>query len=463
MKKSNKIQFNKDFFVGTAFSGTQTESGFNLDHKSESVWDLWYRTEPNKFFNQMNVVNNARLDYKKQIAKAEELSINSMRTSIQWTRLIPDGENVSEEAVKYYRNYFEEIKSKGIDLFVNLFHFDTPAWLYEKGGFETKEAIVKYTIYAKKAFELFGDIVDKWFTFNEPLVPVEMGYLNTFHLPGKIDVKKAMQSMHNYLMSHLFAVREFKKLNLKTEIGIILNITPVIPRSNSKEDLEAKEFADIFFYDCFLSPIYKGKYPDKLIEHAKVNGYMWEQTEEEIELINSKIGIDILGLNYYQPRRVQAAHNKEFVLDKPIEGQLFDNYKYPDAIINKHRGWEIYPKGIYDMLISIKENYNNPKVFIAENGIGVENESKFEKNGMIQDDYRIDFFKEHLKEVNKAISEGSNCVGYHIWTFIDNWSWLNAYKNRYGVISLDIKSGKLSNKLSFDWFKNFAIERGFDE
>ena len=126
--------------------------------------------------------------------------------------------------------------------------------------------------------------------------------------------------------------------------------------------------------------------------------------------------------------------------------------------MNKYRGWEIHPESIYTMLKTIREEYGNIECFISENGMGVEGEDKFRENGTIQDHYRIEFIAEHLYWVHKAIEEGSNCIGYHMWTYIDNWSWINAYKNRYGYIELDIETGERKEKLSASWIREVIEE-----
>ena len=139
----------------------------------------------------------------------------------------------------------------------------------------------------------------------------------------------------------------------------------------------------------------------------------------------------------------------------------FDRYDMPNKRMNPYRGWEIYPRGIYDIAMNIKENYNNIEWMITENGMGVEGEERFIVDGVIEDDYRIDFYKDHLIWLNKAIGENANCIGYHVWTFIDNWSWLNAYKNRYGLVSLNLEDGKRTIKKSGRWFKELSHNKGF--
>ncbi len=141
---------------------------------------------------------------------------------------------------------------------------------------------------------------------------------------------------------------------------------------------------------------------------------------------------------------------------------LFDYYDMPGRKMNPYRGWEIYAPGIYDIITNLRDNYGNPRCFISENGMGVENEQRFVQAGQIHDDYRIDFISEHLKWLHKGISEGCHCLGYHMWTFIDNWSWLNGYKNRYGFVQLDLTTQTRTVKKSGEWFAATAEHNGFD-
>lgn len=146
-----------------------------------------------------------------------------------------------------------------------------------------------------------------------------------------------------------------------------------------------------------------------------------------------------------------------------MPGSFFDGYDMPGKKINPHRGWEIYEKGIYDLLMNVKDHYGNIECFISENGMGVEGEEKFrDEAGVIQDDYRIEFIANHLRWLHKALTEGANVKGYHLWTFMDNWSWTNAYKNRYGFVSVDLENdGKRTVKKSGWWFKTVIENNGF--
>ena len=137
-------------------------------------------------------------------------------------------------------------------------------------------------------------------------------------------------------------------------------------------------------------------------------------------------------------------------------------YEMPGRRMNPYRGWEIYPKAIYDVAINVRDNYGNIPWYISENGMGVEGEETFiGDDGIVADDYRIDFIREHLEWLHKGIEEGSNCFGYHLWTLLDCWSWSNAYKNRYGLIALDPVMQKKTIKKSGRWFREVAAQNGF--
>jgi 6-phospho-beta-glucosidase len=462
---SIKYKFPKNFWWGSASSATQTEGASKEDGKGQNIWDMWYEKEPNRFFNGVSpkVTSDFYHRYKEDIKLMKEIGHNSFRFSISWSRLIPGGEGeINESAVKFYNSVIDELIKNNIEPFINLYHFDMPVEMQLKGGWENRDVVNSYVKYARTCFDLFGDRVKIWITHNEPIVPVENGYLYDSHYPNIVDFKRAVQVAFNTMMSSCQAIREFKNSHIKNgKIGIILNLTPSYPRSNNEADLKAANIADLLFNRSFLDPSVKGEYPKELVDLISKNNLMPVVQDGDIELIKNNT-VDFLGVNYYRPRRVKA---KEYMpnSDSPIMPEnFFDNYEMPGRKMNVYRGWEIYEKGIYDIMINLKENYGNIESYISENGMGVQNEERFiNKDGFISDDYRIDFVREHLKWLHKSIEEGCNVKGYHMWTFIDNWSWINAYKNRYGFVYLDLKTQKRTLKKSAYWIKEVSKNNGF--
>ncbi len=456
-------KFPNDFWWGSASSATQMEGAYNVDGKVQNIWDYWYEIEPEKFHNNIGPNDTSRFyyNYKDDINLMNKFSHNSFRLSISWSRLINEDQSINQKAVDFYNDVINTMIEKNVEPFINLFHFDMPMYLQKKGGWENKDVVIAYQNYAKTCFELFGDRVKMWFTHNEPIVPVECGYLGHYHYPCVVDFKRAVQVGYHIMLSSALAIMEYKKLNQGGQIGIIINLTPSYPRSNSKEDLSASNIADLLLNRSFLDPSVHGVFPEQLVEFIKEQNLMPEYTKEDLYIIKNNT-VDLLGVNYYQPRRVKSKES-EVKENEPLTPEsFFDFYDMPGKKINPHRGWEIYEKGIYDLSINIRDNYKNIPFFISENGMGVEGEEKFKVNGQINDDYRIEFIAEHLKWLHKALEEGCNIKGYHLWTFMDNWSWLNSYKNRYGFIEIDLDNNyKRTPKKSAYWFKNVIEDSGF--
>lgn len=461
-------QFPKGFWWGSAASGPQTEGRLVNDGKGDSIWDHWFKEEPERFFNQVGPEKTSQFltKYKEDIQLMKATGHTSFRTSIQWSRLIPEGTGaVNAKAVAFYNAVIDELLANDIEPFINLFHFDMPMKLQEKGGWLNRETVEAYVVFAETCFRLFGDRVKKWFTHNEPIVPVEGGYLYDFHYPNHINMKEAVQVGYHENLASAMAIKAYHAMALDGEIGIILNLTPSYPRDAANEaDLKAANFADLFFNRSFLDPAIKGEFPSELVEVIKELAILPEVKDGDLALIKENT-IDLLGINYYQPRRIKAKESAMDHSNGPMPDDYFDNYEMPGRKMNPYRGWEIYEKGIYDILTNVRENYGNIRCYISENGMGVEGEEQYiDEHGAIQDDYRIDFVKEHLKYVHQAIQEGSNVQGYHMWTCMDNWSWMNAYKNRYGFIAVDLdQDGKRTIKKSGYWFKTVSDLNGFDD
>lgn len=462
------LEFPQGFLWGAATSGPQSEGRFNKQHAN--VFDYWYEVEPESFYNQVgpDTASNFYNSYKEDIKLMKKTGLNSVRTSIQWTRLIDDFEKgtLNKEGVDFYNNIINEMIRQDIQPMINLHHFDLPVELYNKyGGWESKYVVDLFIKFAEKCFELFSDRVTDWFTFNEPMVIVDGQYLYQFHYPNIVDGKKAVQVAYNIQLASSKAIEKFKIINKNPEgrIGIILNLTPSYPASNSEEDLKAAKFADLWMNQLFLDPSVLGEHPRELIEILDADGVIWESTEEELKVIRENT-VDFIGVNFYHPQRVKQPEVSPYSLRfNWMPNKYFDNYDMLGRRMNIDRGWEIYPQALYDIAINIKENYGNITWFVAENGMGVSNEELFQdSSGVVQDDYRINFIKEHLVELHKGIIEGSNCIGYHVWTPIDCWSWSNAYKNRYGLVATNIHTQVKTIKKSGYWFEKLANNNGFE-
>lgn len=459
-----KYRFPESFWWGTATSATQSEGHQAGDGKGENIWDYASHHFNERFFAGVTADDTSTFyqNYREDIQRAKVIGLNSFRTSISWSRLIPDGDGeINPQAVDFYNAVIDELNAQGIEPFINLYHFDMPMALQEKGGFENREVVDAFARYARICYELFGDRVRYWFTFNEPLIPAEAGYLHPRHYPYVTSFRRAAQVLHHIVLAHCKAVAAWRELNIAGQIGIIMDVIPVYPRSDAPEDLHAAEMADLFYTRSINEPILLGRYPDELIAILKEYDQLPVIQPGDCELIAST-RIDLLGINYYRPRRVKA---RETLLEERhgfMPERFFEEYIMPGRRMNTSRGIEIYPAALYDIAMVVKDRYGNLPWFVSENGIGISDEEQFMVNGQVQDDYRIEFLKEHLSYLHQAMADGSNCLGYHMWTFIDCWSWQNAYKNRYGFYRLDLETQQRSLKKSGQWFKAVIENNGFE-
>ena len=459
-----KYEFPKDFKWGSAVWAQGTEGAHLEDGKALTVFEEYYRQTPERFFNYVgpNETLNWYHDYQKYVDLAADIKHNSFRTSILWARLLPDGKNVNEKAVKFYKDMFKAFKEKGMELSIVLYWFDMPLLFENKGGFTNRETIEPFAYYCQKCFELFDGLVDIWYIYNEPIVDVNIKYQNDMCYPNYVDFNLANKAIYHMVVAHAKVVELFKKGNYYGEIGSVVNHASIYERSQNEADLKAKHELSLIINKCFDDPFLLGEINQEWYGLVEKHGVNIDILEGDKELIKNNT-IKVLGLNIYSPTRVTApryALNAE----APITFDSFsDPYVMPGRQFNKDRGWEIYPKCIYDTIMFMKNEYNNPEMRITENGMGVQDEYRFRDNtGKIQDNYRIEYVKSHLEWVHKAITEGANLVGYNMWSFIDLWSPSNQFKNCYGFYEYNLETGESKRKKSADWFQKITEDNGFE-
>lgn len=298
-----QYKFPDGFWWGSATSATQIEGASTEGGKGPNIWDHWHQNEPNRFFEEVGPESTSDFYhlYKEDIGLMKEIGHNTFRLSISWSRLIPGGRGpVNPEAVTFYTNVIDELIAQEIEPFVTLYHFDMPLELQQEGGWENRSVVEAYAEFAEQCFRLFGDRVKKWFTFNEPIVPVEGGYLYDFHYPNVVDARRAVQVAYHTMIAHAKAVVAFRTAGITGgQIGIILNLTPSYPRSQHPADLKASNAADLFFNRSFLDPAVLGKYPEELVELLRGHGQLPHTEKGDQALLEAGI-VDILGVNYYQ-------------------------------------------------------------------------------------------------------------------------------------------------------------------
>lgn len=462
---TKQIAIPKDFILGAAASAWQTEGWSGKKAGQDSWLDLWYKNDRHVWHNGYGpaVATDFINRYREDVALMKQAGLTHYRTSINWSRFLTDYENatVDEEYAAYYDALFDEMHRQGIEPMICLEHYELPGVLLETyGGWGSKHVVELFVRYAEKVFERYHTKVTRWFSFNEPIVVQTRVYLDALRWPYEQNTSTWMQWNHHKVLATAKVVKLFREKGYRGSVGCILNPEVTYPRSRAPHDIRAAEMYDLFYNRVFLDPLVHGHYPQALFTLLEQHQVSWDYTAEELALIADNT-VDELGINLYYPHRVKAP-SRAWHPETPFHpAYYYEPFELPGRRMNKSRGWEIYPRIIYDMAMRIKNDYRNIRWFVAESGMGVENEAQFRnRDGIIEDNYRIDFISEHLYYTLLAREEGANCHGYMLWAFTDNVSPMNAFKNRYGLIEIDLDDNRARRaKKSATWFRQLRDAR----
>lgn len=475
------MTFPKNFLWGGALAAHQFEGGVLETSKGLSVADVMTAgahgvprvitdgvLEGNYYPNHVGIDFYHR--YKEDIAMFADLGFKCFRTSIAWSRIFPNGDETepNEEGLQFYDNVFDELLKYGIEPVITLSHFEMPYHIAkEYGGFMNRQTVDFFVKFAEVVFRRYKDKVKYWMTFNE--INNQMNYHNDIfgwtnsgaHFGDYENPEEAMYICgHHTLLASALAVKVGKEINPDFLIGNMIAMVPIYPFSCRPEDvlLASQAMHDRWFF-CDVQV--RGHYPAYALKMFERKGFNIQITEEDKAILaNGKV--DYIGFSYYMTNVVDS--QKEMAdLSKTIEASNPYNVKNP-SIKESDWGWAIDPIGLRYALNQFYERYELP-LFIVENGFGAIDVK--EEDGSVHDQYRIDYLKSHIQEMEKAINEdGVELMGYTPWGCIDCVSFTTGeMKKRYGFIYVDRNndgSGTLerSKKDSYDWYKQVTASNG---
>ncbi|KAL5760552.1 hypothetical protein ACOSP7_019065 [Xanthoceras sorbifolium] len=477
----SRSSFPKDFVFGSASASYQYEGAANIDGRGPSIWDYFTHKYPDRITDRSN--GDVALDfyhrYKEDIVQMKDMNFDAFRFSISWSRILPNGKlsgGVNRKGIDFYNNLINEIIAKGMTPHVTIFHWDLPQALEaEYGGFLSPRVVHDFQDFAEVCFKEFGDRVKHWITLNEPFTYSSRGYDAGLFAPGRCskwlnDKCQAGNSgtepynvSHHLLLSHAAAVRVYRRTyqaHQKGKIGVTLVSHWFLPYSNTKPDIEAALRAVDFMLGWFMDPITYGDYPFSM--RTILGKRLPKFTKEQSMLL--KGSYDFLGLNYYTgyyannievPNPVNLSQSTDSLanLNASRNGVLIGP---PAASFWLH----VYPKGFRDLLVYVKENYNNPIIYITENGVDEHNNSTLSLEQALTDPLRIYYYQSHLSYLHKAIQEGVNVKGYFAWSFLDNFEWSEGYSVRFGLYYVDYKNNlKRHPKKSALWMQKFLKKK----
>jgi beta-glucosidase len=447
---SGSYRFPDDFLWGAATSAYQIEGSPTADGAGRSIWHRFSHTPENTYLNQTgDVACDHYRRYREDVAIMGELGLNAYRFSIAWGRIYPDGfGRINKRGIDFYSRLVDELLKKGIKPNATLYHWDLPEALDDRGGWLNRDIANWFGDYATTMFDALGDRIEMWSTLNEPWVVTDGGYLFGGMAPGHSNLFEAPIAAHNLLRAHGTAVERFRSTKgaAKGKIGIVVNLEPKYPASQSAEDLDAVRRSDAYMNRQFLDPVFFGKYPAELRE---IFGEAWpDRPDEDMRLI--KQPIDFIGVNYYT-RKVERYDSERVPLRVKAVPQA-------DAMITEMH-WEVYPEALTRILLWVKERYGNLPVYITENGAAFY-DPPHAIDGRVEDPLRIEYYRQHLRAAHEAIAKGVNLRGYFTWSLLDNYEWAAGYSRRFGLVHVDYSNQGRTIKSSGRYYASVIASKG---
>ena len=440
-----KLTFPEGFLWGTATSSYQIEGAYNEDGKGLCNWDVFSHI-PGKIKDGTNgdIACDHYHRYKEDIRLMKELGYKAYRFSVSWPRVFPEGKGkLNEKGLDFYKRLVDELLKNDIVPFLTIYHWDIPYVLEKKGGWYKRDTAFYLADYAETLINSLKDKVKFWITLNEPIVNYFLAHVLGDHAPGHKKMIKSLIIPHNLLLSHGLILERARAISSGLKVGITNAFIKAYPATNDEGDILATEKAKNYMYRLFMDPIYKGKYPENFEKNILFKFKVGKYLEDDLKRISQKT--DFLGVNYYTRLLVKKSSN-------PIVPFMPIRAKYP-GIKNTDMGWEVYPEGLYDLLMDIKKDYDSPTIYITENGAAYKDEVV---NDEVIDDDRLDYIKKHIAVLKRAIDDGVDLRGYFVWSFMDNFEWTEGLSKRFGLVYIDYPTQKRIVKKSGYWYGEVA-------
>ncbi|MHA1276851.1 MAG: glycoside hydrolase family 1 protein [Candidatus Helarchaeota archaeon] len=394
MTTFEEIKFPDKFLWGVATSAHQVEGNNTNNH--------WWAWEQEGGHIADGSVSGIACDhynhYRDDIQLMNDLNIQCYRFSLEWSRIEPEMGRFAKKEIEHYRDVLATLIDNNITPMVTLHHFTNPIWLQKIESWENPEVITLFERYTRYVAEELGDLIPFWNTLNEPMIVALIGYMIGIHPPNKKNMQAFRSVALNLLKSHAKAyqaIHQTIKGGNTPQVGIVKNLIAFEPSNpHSKLDIQKTISRHKVFNWWFLDAIATGNI-----------GMPFGQGEEYPGLKGSS---EFIGVNYYTRELINAENNEV------MRGALEKN----------DMGWEIYPTGLYNLLINVKK-YNVP-LYITENGICTTN-----------DERRCKFLIQHLRAVHRALEEGVDVRAYLHWSFMDNFEWAEGFEKRFGLVEID--------------------------
>ena len=340
---------------------------------------------------------------------------------------------VNAAGLAFYERLVDGLLERNIRPYATLYHWDLPAELQRRdGGWLARDTAHRFADYARIVARALGDRVVSFATHNEPWVTAVLGYERGIFAPGVKDRRVAYQVAITCLISHALAVQAIRATRSKAEVGIVLNMSPVYPATDSDLDAASCTARRRPAVRWYMDALFKASYPADILEHLGADAPQVQAGDAE--LIAQPC--DFLGVNYYHPT-VSSSDNPA----SPASSGA--------AVTDM--GWEVAPHSLADLLLRLHRDYRLPPMFITENGAAYQDQFV---GGRVDDEQRRQYIESHLVAVAEAIERGVDVKGYFVWSLMDNFEWAEGYRKRFGIVHVDYATLRRTLKSSALWYQS---------
>jgi beta-glucosidase len=429
-------RFPRDFVWGTATSAFQIEGAARSDGKGPSIWDEFCRV-PGVIADGSN--GDVACDHYHRLESdldlIAELGVTAYRFSISWPRVQPLGCGALNPAgLEFYDRLVDGLLARNILPYATLYHWDLPAELQRRaGGWLSRDTAHHFADYARVIAQRLGDRIASFATHNEPWVTAVLGYEKGIFAPGLKSRRAAYQASHHVLVSHGLAAQAIRSTRTRADVGIVLNMSPVYPATDSDDDAAHARLEDGRLVRWYMDALFRGHYPADILEHLGADAPQVQAGDAELIAQSC----DFLGVNYYNPL-VSSRENPA----SPASS---------DAAAVTDMGWEVAPHSLADLLLRLNRDYALPPVLITENGAAYQDQLVA---GRVDDEERRHYIESHLLAVADVIARGMNVKGYFVWSLMDNFEWAQGYRKRFGIVHVDYTTLERTLKSSGLWYQS---------
>lgn len=439
-------KFGKEFVWGVAQASYQTEGAYMEDGKGLSVWDVFSNKKGSVERNENgNIATDFYHRYAQDIELVRQMNFKAFRFSLSWARIIPQGiGNINQKGIDFYNKVIDKCLEIGIEPWITIYHWDHPQSLEDKGGWTNRQMIEWFSYYTDIVTKHFGDRVKNWMILNEPFSFTVNGYFTGDMAPGKKGINNFLASVHHSNLCQAQGARIVRQNVQNANIGTTHFVAYIEPYTF--KDIKAAERIDALINRMYIEPSLGKGYPtDKFPYLKKIEKFIKQDDYQAMQF-----DFDFIGLQYYFRFVIQNCWYVPYIKAKEVKPAKRN-------VPTNEMNCEVFPNGLLKLIKKLDEYEQIRKIIITENGVCY---GDILENGQINDYQRIEFFKNHLKQVQDAIEEGIKVGGYFVWSLTDNFEWDKGFRPRFGLVYIDyLNNLRRIMKASGYWFKEFLSEK----